>query len=146
MAYDIHFQPVDPPDVQGYKVFTFGFTSALKVQGPQSLVNRWVKTFLTPRGSDLLDKKAGTDFASLVGANISKVTTELQDLATLSIIDASEQVKVQDLEGLYPADSCLMSAVLLDFVQAGDSIELWVEIKTMSGDVLPVRLIDLANR
>jgi len=146
MAYDIHFQPLPPSDVRGYKVFTFGFRAALKVQGPQALVNRWVKTFMTPKGSDPLYNNEGTNFAEMIGANITRITEELKDVAFLSIVDANEQVKKQDIEGLFSDDSRLMSATLLDFVQTEDGIELWVEIKTMSGDVLPVRLIDLANR
>jgi hypothetical protein len=51
---DIHFQPVPASEVTGNKVFTFGFVSALKVSGLQALVNRWVKTFMTPLGSDPL--------------------------------------------------------------------------------------------
>ncbi len=146
MAYDIHFQPIPQSEVQGYKIFTFGFKAALKVQGPQSLVNRWVKTFMTPKGSDPLYNNAGTNFAEMVGANVTRITEELKDVTILSIADANEQVKKQDIEGLFSDDSRLMSATLLDFVQTADGIELWVEIKTMSGDVLAVRLIDLANR
>lgn len=146
-TYDIHFQPVTPPSaVKGFKVFTFGFKAALKVRGPQALVNRWAKTFMTPKGSDPLDQTAGTNFAEMIGANVTKITEELKDVTILSINDANEQVKKQDIEGLYSDDSRLLSATLLDFVQTADGIELWVEIKTVSGDVLPVRLIDLANR
>lgn len=145
-GYDIHFQPVPKTDVKGYKTFTFGFRAALKVRGPQALVNRWVKTFMTPKGSDPLDGRAGTNFAEMIGANITKITEELKDVTILSIGDANEQVKQQDIEGLFSDDSRLMSATLLDLVQTADGIELWVEIKTMSGDVLPIRLIDFANR
>lgn len=146
MQYDIHFQPVPKEDVKGYKTFTFGFKAALKVRGPQALVNRWAKTFMTPKGSDPLDRTAGTSFSDMIGANITRITDELKDVAILSVIDASEQVKKQDVEGLFSDDSRLMSATLMDILQTADGIELWVEIKTMSGDVLPVRLIDIANR
>jgi hypothetical protein len=146
MNYDIHYQPIPKSDVKGFKVFTFGFRAALKVRGPQALVNRWVKTFMTPKGSDPLDNTAGTNFAEMIGSNVTKITEELKDVSILSIMDANEQVKKQDIEGLFSDDSRLMSATLLDFVQTEDGIEFWVEIKTMSGDVLPVRLIDFANR
>jgi len=144
--YDIHFQPVEASAVRGYKTFTFGFKAALKVDGPQALVNRWVKTFMTPKGSDPLDSTIGTTFAEMIGANITQITDELKDVAMLAVIDANEQVKNQDVEGLFPDNERLLSATLYDFVQSVDGIELWVEIKTVSGAVLPVRLIDLANR
>jgi hypothetical protein len=145
-GYDIHFQPVPKKDVKGFKAFTFGFRAALKVQGPQALVNRWAKTFLTPKGSDPLDPKAGTSFADMVGANITQITQDLYDIALLSLNDTNEQVQTQDIEGLFPKNESLASASIIDFIETEDGIELWVEIKTLSGDVLPVRLIDLANR
>jgi len=146
MTYDVHFQPVPQKDVYGYKTFTFGFKAALKVEGPQALVNRWAKTFMTPKGSDPLDKKAGTNFARMVGTNVTKITEELKDVTILAIDDANNQVKKQDIEGLFPDNERLLSATLMDFVQTSDGIQLWVEIKNMAGDALPLRLVDLANR
>jgi hypothetical protein len=145
-GYDIHFQPVPKKDVKGYKAFTFGFTAALKVKGPQALVNRWAKTFLTPKGSDPLDPTAGTNFADMIGANITSISQDLYDLALLALQDTNEQVKSQDIQGLYPDNESLGSASIIDFVQTQDGIELWVEINTLSGETLQIRLIDLANR
>lgn len=146
-GYDIHFQPVPEQDVSGYRVFTFGFKAALKVKGPQALVNRWAKTFMTPKGSDPLDVTVGTTFAQLVGANVSlHATKEIQDVAIFAVGDANDQVKRQDIEGLYPADESLLSAVISDFAATSDGVQLWVEIKTVSGDTLKVKLITLADR
>lgn len=145
-GYDIHFQPVPKKDVKGYKTFTFGFRAALKVKGPQALVNRWAKTFLTPKGSDPLEPNMGTNFADMIGANITSISQDLYDLALLALQDTNEQVKVQDVQGLYPDNESLGSAAIIDFVQTEDGIELWVEINTLSGESLQIRLIDLANR
>jgi hypothetical protein len=145
-VYDIHFQPVSESDLHGFKTFTFGFQNALKVTGLQALVNRWVKTFMTPKGSDPLDPTVGTTFAEMIGANITRVTEELQDVTNLSIQDANDQVKKQDIEGLFSDDSRLMSATVIDYSQESAGIVLWVEIKNMAGTALTVRLVDLANR
>jgi hypothetical protein len=145
-GYDIHFQPVPDADVVGYRMFTFGFKAALKVQGPQALVNRWAKTFMTPKGSDPLDITMGTTFAQLIGANITHVSNELQDVAFLSVLDANNQVKHQDLDGLFPANESLHSATISNFIESTAGVELWVEIKTISGDALTVKLITLADR
>lgn len=145
-GYDIHFQPVAKADVHGFKCFTFGFAAALKVQGPQALVNRWAKTYLTPKGSDPLDLTSGTAFASIIGGNTTKLTQDLYDLATISLQDANEQVMAQDIEGLFPDNESLAMATISNFVETADGIELWVEIQTVSGEVLSVRLIDLADR
>lgn len=146
---DIHFQPVPVSDVSGTKVFTFGFKSALKVEGLQALVNRWVKTFMTPRGSDPLDSAAGTDFGNLIGTNIPKSTKgSLIDIVAMAIDDASEQVQKQDTAARYGETESLDRANLLRFAStsSGDGFEVWVEIKNQAGEVLVTRLFDMANR
>lgn len=148
MASDIHFQPVQPGEAFGNRVFTFGFRATLKVSGPQSLVNRWVKTFMTPKGSNPLDKNEGTAFGSLVGSNVSAYHSGVEDVALLSIEDANSQVRKQDLDGLFPADERLANATLLrvDTETAVDGVYLWVRIVNVAGQVLPVRLIELSDR
>lgn len=145
-GYDIHFQPIPASQVRGYKVFTFGFKAALKVKGPQSLVNRWVKTLMTLKGSDPLDTTYGTAFPNLVGANISDITSEVKDVLVLSMDDASAQVRQQDIDGLYSDDERLQSAILYDFTPSDDGFAVWVEIRNMAGQILTVRLMDLATR
>lgn len=145
-GYDIHFQPVPSSQVHGYKTFTFGFKAALKVKGPQSLVNRWVKTLMTLKGSDPLAPSYGTAFPNLVGANISDVTSEVKDVLVLSMDDASAQVRQQDIAGLYSDDERLQSAILYDFTPTEDGFAVWVEIRNMAGQILTVHLMDLATR
>jgi hypothetical protein len=145
-GYDTHFQPIPAVDVTGYKLFTYGFRASLKVTGPQSLVNRWVKTMMTPKGSDPLDITYGTTFASLVGGNFSSSNSDVQDVVTLAMEDASAQVRQQDIEGFYNDDERLLSATLLNYTAAADGFTVWIEIKNMAGDALPVKLIDLADR
>ena len=148
MAYDIHFQPVPAGEVQSSRVFTFGFKASLKVAGPQALVNRWVKTFMTPKGSNPLDKEEGTAFGRLVGSNANIYQNGIEDIVLLSIEDANDQVRRQDLDGLFPSNERLSNATLLqkqtEFYE--DGVELWVRIVNSEGEVLPVRLIELADR
>jgi phage baseplate assembly protein W len=146
---DIHFQPVPVNDVSGTKVFTFGFQSALKVEGLQALVNRWVKTLMTPRGSDPLDPSAGTDFGNLIGTNIPKTSKgSIIDIVAMAIDDASEQVQKQDITARHGETESLDRANLLRFnmTSSGDGFEVWVEIKNQAGEVLVTRLFDMANR
>jgi hypothetical protein len=148
MAYDIHFQPVPEGEVYGLKTFTFGFTAALKVQGLQSLVNRWAKTFMTPKGSDLLYPERGTDFADLAGSNVSLRSPELRDVVIISIEDANDQVREQDLDGGYDPSESLLTASLEGFKlnTAGDGLEVWVKITNMEETVLTTKLVELATR
>jgi len=147
--YDIHFQPVMPPeDQRGFKSFTFGFTSALRVRGTQSLVNRWVKTFYTPKGSDLLHPGYGTDFGSLAGSNIVNDFSTLQDTVIMAIDDASEQVRRQDEAESLDDDESLESAELGSFVPTSsrDGFDFWVVLTNRLGTSLQVKLTTLASR
>jgi len=144
--YDMHFQPVPADEVRGYKCFEFGYQSALKVRGPQALVNRWVKTLMTPLGSDPLYPSEGTSFGNLVGANVGSVNVNLQDLINIAFQEANEQVREQDLEGYFSDDERLQSAELMEFEETADGFVVWVLIKNVAGDALPVPLTTLATR
>ena len=139
-GYDIHFQPVPAGEVRGYKCFEFGFQAALKVKGPQALVNRWVKTLMTPLGSDQLYPSEGTTFSGLVGGNVSGTSVNIEDLVSIAFQEASDQVKAQDLEGYFPDNERLQSAELMEFEEAVDGFVVWVLIKNVAGDALPVPL------
>ncbi len=145
-GYDIHFQPVPPGEVWGFKCFEFGFKAALKVKGPQALVNRWVKTILTPLGSDPLYPERGTTLGSLIGGNVSSVSVDLHGLIEIIIEDANEQVREQDLEGFFADDERLQSAELMEFEESADGLVMWVLIKNVAGDALPLHLMTLSTR
>lgn len=142
-GYDIHFQPVPAGSVKGFKCFEFGFEAALKVKGPQALINRWVKTLMTPRGSDPLYPSEGTAFGNLVGANITDIDTDVQDMVYLSVEDANEQVRRQDIDGLYPDNERLLSAEIIDYQANADGIEVYVRIKNMAEEAVTFRLVTL---
>ena len=136
--YDIHFQPVPSSDVRGYRCVEFGFAAALKVTGFQSLVNRWLKTFLTPLGSDLLDPEAGTGFGFLMESNMGEVNGDVRDAVELAVQDANEQVQDQDLEGLFPEDERLASADIVTYNEVPAGFEVWVRIENEAGTALTV--------
>ncbi len=138
--YDTYFQPVPASEVRGFKVFEYGFKASVKVRGPQSLVNRWVKTLMTPRGTDPISPNYGTGFSSLLGSNISSVTTDLVDVVNIAIDEASEQVREQDLVGFFPDDERLASAILQNTEIGADGIDVWVNIQNVAGDSVPVRV------
>jgi len=137
--YDIYFQPVAEGEVRSFKCFEFGYASALKVRGPQALVNRWVKVFMTPKGSDPLYPAEGTAFGNLPGSNITRISDDLQDMVSIAMDDASNQVREQDVAGLYDADEQLQSAELLRFETVADGIAVWIIIKNMAEESLAVQ-------
>ena len=144
-GYDIHFQPVPASEVFGFKTFEFGYKAALKVKGPQALVNRWVKTLMTPRGSDPLYTSEGTAFWNLPGSNITDVSNDLSDAVNLSIQDANDQVHQQDIAGLFPDNERLLNAELLNFQpnSSGDGFDVWVRIRNVAGESIIFRLISV---
>lgn len=146
--YDIHFQPVTPvADIVGYKMFTFGFTAALGVRGPQALVNRWAKTFTTPKGSDLLHPAYGTQFGDMFGSNIEDFSS-LQDIVIMAIDDANEQVAAQDASGMMNADESLANATLgwLTPLPDGDGFDIGVILTNKANQNLTLRLALMATR
>lgn len=149
--YDIHFQPVMPPEDQfGYKVFTFGFKAALGISGAQALVNRWTKTFITPKGSDLLHPSYGTEFGNLPGSNILGDFGMLQDVVVMAIEDANEQVHAQESEyGIILDDNEMLDSAAFGWLSptAGkDGFHVGIIINNMAGQSLPFKLTLAATR
>lgn len=147
---DVHFQPVMPPGSSyGFKVFTFGYRSALEVYGPQALVNRWVKTFMTPKGSDLLHPQFGTEFGNLPGSNILRDFTMLQDIVVMSIDDANTQVHDQEKGIYYLNDDELLDSAEFGWIMpssGGDGFHVGIVINNMAGTPLPLKLTLGATR
>lgn len=128
-------------------MITFGFESALKVMGPQALVNRWLKTFLTPRGSDPTDLNIGTLFGQLIESNTHSVE-DLKDSVFLAVTDANDQVKQQDIVGLYSQDERLRDATLLgvDVSNSDASLTTYIRIVNLAGLSLTVKLATQGDR
>jgi hypothetical protein len=145
---DIHFQPVSADDARINKVFTFGFVSSLKVQGLQALVNRWIKTFMTPLGSDPLHKDRGTTFAALLGLNVSLNNPDVEDAVVLSIDSTNVQIEEQDEAGYYPDSEMLGYAKLthMSYDALTSSLSIWIDMSNKNGEYLTVKLAELADR
>lgn len=140
-VYDMHIQPVSADQVRGNKCYEFGYAAALKVNGFQSLISRWAKTLLTPRGSNPLDREEGTNFANLQGSNIARVTTGIRDLVALEIESANEQVRRQDDEGFRPDSERLQSGELQAFVMGETGFDVWVKLTNVAGAEVTFRVV-----
>jgi hypothetical protein len=144
--YDLHFQPVPASRVAGVKCIEFGYRAALKVTGFRSLINRWLKTFLTPLGSDVLDPTMGTAVTNLLNANIDRFSTEIQDAIVLAVIKATEQIKKQDTDGLYPVEEQLQNATIQTYEESSAGVTVWILIENKAGSSLSIPAISLATR
>ena len=137
--YDLHIQLLDPSQQTYGSNFSFGLTAPIKVTGFQSLINRWMKTFMTPRGSHPIRRKEGTDFAYLVGSNVRDVGS-LEATVAEYMDDATEQVQAVDqVSPWLTQDQRLRGATLKQFNLVGSSgIEFWVELTNQAGQRLQV--------
>lgn len=141
-TYDVHFQivPKEEQVAANGKVYSFGYTSAVGVKGPQKLANRWLKCFCTLKGSDLLNPKYGTGFPEIIGSNIS-LQRDFTDAMALYISDCNDQVRAFDLKQFPPADERLASAVLTSVTPRGaDGYDVYVTIKNIAGTLLTVQV------
>lgn len=141
MSLDIHIQLRDPSQQTVRGLFTFGPSGPIAIEGMQKLVNRWLKVFLTPRGSHPWRRSEGTEFYQLIGGNVESLRGS-EALVIEAIDDANEQVVSQDrAEPTRPATERLQSAALLRFVEVPPAgIEFWVEFHALSGDVARIVL------
>jgi len=146
MVWDVHFQPIPETTPHGYRAFTFGFRAALVVTGFQFLINRWLKTFFTPKGSEILHRGDGTTLALLIGGNIGS-QEDARDLAIRAVEETNEQIRTQDAEGGFSAEESLDSAVITRMEPySGGGISIWVTITNLAGKQLEVLLMDYATR
>lgn len=135
MSYDIHFQVVPEEEQRaGGRMLSFGYTGTLGVRGPQKLINKWIKCLLTPRGSNPLNRSEGTDFANLIGANMSSVQ-DVRDLVVLAVGECNDQIFAIDRRTAPPADERLLSATLSSFQALPDGFEAHISLKNVEGTV-----------
>ena len=139
--FDVHFQiiPEAEQEASAGRIFSFGYTSALGVKGPQKLVNRWLKCLFTSKGSDLLDPTYGTGYPELIGANVS-LRQDFTDAVAIFIDDCNAQITAFDQAQFPPDDERLDSATLTNIVPRGaDGYDVYVTIKNTAGTLLTVQ-------
>ena len=135
--FDIHFQLWSEGEGAGNgKLFTFGFTSAVGVKGPQKLINRWVKCLFTTKGSDPLRPAEGTGFPGLIGSNFGNAQ-DVQDAATMFMDDCSSQIRLMDRFNGAADNERLASATIYSITPRGpDGFDIVVHIRNVAGEAL----------
>lgn len=135
MTVDIHLQIIDPSAQTFGETLTFDLANVILVSGPQAVANQWLKTFLTPKGTDPVYKESGTEFAYLMGSNINDQLS-LQALLSEYVEDAAEQRRAIDRQNLSkPSSSRLRSAEIIQYTAIDSTrAEFWVQIFTQSGE------------
>lgn len=141
-TFDIHFQIVPEAEQEATpgKLFTFGFTSAIGVKGPQKLINRWLKCLFTLKGTDLRDAAYGTGYPELIGSNINSLR-DFTDAVSLFVSDCNNQITAFDQAQFPPDDERLDSANLTSIVpRGGDGYDVFVTIKNTAGTPVTIEI------
>jgi hypothetical protein len=141
-TFDIHFQivPAAEQEASPGKLFTFGFTSAIGVKGPQKLINRWLKCLFTLKGTDLSDATYGTGYSELIGSNISSLR-DFTDAVSLFVSDCNNQITAFDQAQFPPDDERLDSANISSIVPREDSgYDVYVTLKNTAGVPVTVEI------
>lgn len=141
---DVLLRLVDPTVLptlpRKHQMFTFG-SPTLAVVGPQAMMLRWLKIFLTPSGSHPLRREEGTGFFALLRSGNGRID-RLQSILGQEVEAAAEQVRQLDQRDLSrPANERLRSATISQFVEIPPaSAEFWVQLATMNGETIDVLL------
>lgn len=146
VSFDIHFQILPLAEQKETRAFGFGFISAVGVRGAQKLVNRWLKCFMTPQGSDPFSPTYGTGFTDLIGSNIQS-TSDIIDVVSLAIQECNEQIRKFETTNTTPLEERLASATILQILEDGeDGFQLWIGITNAAGLQTPVLLPSTSTR
>jgi hypothetical protein len=138
--YSRNLQMLDPLDQEtSRKLFKYADKPYQAISGPQKLVNRFLKIFLTTKGSNPLDPTQGTNFPNLIGGNVSD-SADIETNIQLAIDDCSEQIKAVDsLSPRLTKDEKLEDAVIQQLdILSEDAVEFWITITTVSRKRVPV--------
>lgn len=139
MAFDLHIQLIDPTEQRASSTFTWAGPLPILVDGLQKVANKWVKIFLTRKGSHPIRRQEGTDFAYLLGGNVDDPDT-LQTSIIQYMDDATNQVKtIQAKQVQLPDNERLAAVNLLRFVRASDlTLDVWVQVTNVARQTLNV--------
>lgn len=144
MSFDIHIEAVETPI--GLRCLSFGdYTQVVGVAGVQKMVDRFLKCFLTPMGSDLGDKTYGTQFAGMIGSNVTPALVEQYALAAVS--DAEAKLREYDIDGSFTPDERLAKAELesIDAANPRLGVSLVIRLYSTSGEVVRALVRTLVN-
>lgn len=139
MPYDIYIEGITDKndDYSGREFLTFGNYnngSTIGVRGVHKLVSRFIKCFMTPKGSDLSDPDYGTSISAALLSNTN--VNLLFQLASQSVQEAFDVLREYDAEYDLDDDERISSADIQDLYvdESGLGVTIRVQIRNMSGE------------
>lgn len=111
----------------------------MKITGLQKVVQTFLKTLLTTKGSDVFYPERGTEFPEMtVNANSLLDDDILIAELTEAINDASIQVKNSLNVNTIDESSCLYSVNILGLDRVSEGIVLYMQVVTLAGEFAAV--------
>lgn len=140
MSKDLYIRLIDPSAQTARALFTLG-DAPVAVEGVQKLASRWLKLFMTPKGSHPTRKEEGTLFPSLISGNVADLASVEGDVLE-AIDDATEQLRASDRRSpTRPANERVLTVVLAQFVELPPAgVEFWVELTNVARERIPLLL------
>lgn len=116
MTYDLEtFQTVTSSEDNGRLYLTFSKdNTSRRVTGLQKLVQKYVLTFLTPKGSMSMHPERGTDFMNAFMKGGLQTRSGILSEFSFANLDTVQQIQSQELDD-DPDEEKLRRAVLLDY-------------------------------
>lgn len=110
-----------------------------KITGIQKVAQLFLKTLLTPKGSDVIYPEKGTNFPELtIGANRQSEDDEFISDVLTTLQDAENQVKYSSVDS--DEASSLASVSLLGFEYLKETLSLYIRIITEAGETASIAI------
>jgi hypothetical protein len=138
--YDLHLRLLDPTAQAHGANFALPFDEVYAVSGKQKLANRWLMTFMTPKGSHPLRRTYGTEFPFLIGGNNVAEGSLLEPVVMEHVEDCNAQLRAVDRRSPWlTAEERLRSATLAKFIQLDATrYEFWIDLYNEAGTNLRI--------
>jgi hypothetical protein len=147
MSFDLHIEGVPLSLVSGTRGLTFGdYPVHVGVRGIQKLVDRFLKCFLTPLGSDMSDKDYGTQLAASFGVgNIDSVS--IRQLVSLAVQQVEDTLRRYETEYATDTDERIASAQIQQLIPTADNdgFDVYVLISNVAGTTVLLRVQDITR-
>lgn len=136
--YDIDYMSWET-GIEGEGGFTFG-TMSKKTTGLLKSSNKFLKIFLTRKGSDPFDLNLGTYLEDIFFMGASS-TMDLQTFVAIQINDAVTQLRDIQANNSFPADENIIKANLTSISRPStDKIIISIKILTEAGESATVQV------
>ena len=142
--YDIDFVNFTDQGIQGLAQFNFG-TRTNKTTGLVKAVNKFIKIYLTDKGSDPYNKELGTFSDDLRSMGASS-DAELQAFISSQVADALAQLKVIQATNAFPRDENITQATLVSLTRVNsESITYKIKVLSEAGEYATVLLPNIGG-